>query len=73
MTRPKARPSPSDAPDRVTARSKARYSNAAVTLAPITLDAEHAAALALILERDGVTRAAAVRAAIIRHAARNTE
>ena len=50
------------------ARSLARYERAAATLAPITLDAEHADAMRCVLERTGETQAALVRR-LIREAA----
>lgn len=64
MTRPrKPRPSPSDAPERATARSVDRYARAAAVLPKITLDAEHAAALRKIARGRAVS--AVVRALIL--------
>lgn len=42
-------------------RSRARYQRAAATLPPITIDADHAAALARLLARTGETQTALVR------------
>jgi len=50
-------------------RSRARYQRAAATLPPITLDADHAAALSRLLARTGETQAALVRR-LIREAER---
>lgn len=67
MTRPrKPRHSPSDAPERAAARSADRYARAAAVLPKMTLDQAHADALAAIMRRDGATKTAAVRAAIMR-------
>lgn len=58
---------PSDS--RAGERSAARYRRAAATLAPITLDAAHAAALQRVLARTGESQAALVRR-LIREAER---
>ncbi len=58
---------PSDS--RAGERSAARYRRAALTLAPITLDAEHAAALQRLLKRTGESKSALVRR-LIREAER---
>ncbi len=71
MTIPrKPKPSPSDAPERAAARSAERYARAAAVLPKMTLDQAHADALAAIMRRDGSTKTAAVRAAIMRDAKR---
>ena len=52
------------------ARSLARYERAAATLAPITLDAEHADALQRAIDITGETQAALVRRLIMEEAGR---
>lgn len=51
-------------------RSQARYARAAMTIAPVTLDETHAAALRSITERTGESNAALVRRLLLDEAER---